>query len=475
MVAQWGIPEGFGGIEPAATSVIESGAPYSVEGSECVYVPVGMCNGHVVLVVHRQRSLALPSSTAKAPPSVAAPFEGRLGIGQPMLELARGLEKSAAGEEKIMLFGETGTGKTMIAQLIHEASPRRKMKFQVVDCSGLMPEQFESKFFGHEKGAFTGAVQMRVGALEEAKGGTLFLDEVGELPLEMQLRLLNTLENKTFHRMGASANARPKECDVRLIVATHCNLEEKVSLGQFRADLYYRLEGERFTIPALRERGDDLLRLAAQLLAELSRSTGPVPKHLTPAARKAIASFPWPGNVRELITVLRRASRAADSASVDVHHLALGGGSQGLTAGSTTVLPPAPGYALRATPITQPFETDAPNQKQIETFLVSFFKHWRTGAHESKDVLLTVLGQMGGGKPAKWLHYFRQGLLAGVGDSIEQNKLGDRERLDLRDAILSEAGDETGREAWAAAAARLLGAGARAAPLVKKAKEVAGS
>lgn len=475
LVAQWGIPkpESLGGIEEAAVSVIESGAPHAIESSGCVLVPVGKCDGHVVLKLYRTRAPTLPTSTAHVPLSVAAPFDGLLGSGPLMVEFARELEKLAAGEGKIILFGETGTGKTMIAQMIHDASHRRGA-FKVVDCSRLTSEQFEGEIFGHERGAYTGAQTARVGALEAARGGTLFLDEIGDLPLELQLRLLNAVENATFHRMGASANALPRQCDVRLITATHRDLKEGVRLGAFREDLYFRL-GRRIDVPALRERGEDVLRLADRLLSNLARSIGAPPKQLTIAARKAISSYHWPGNVRELITTLDHAIRMVPGNSIDAGDLGDAAAAPVPTA-SLTVLPPARNSEIRATPTTpRPGEADAPNQKQIERFLVSFFKAWRTGAYESEDVLLTVLGKIGGGKPAQWLHYLRQGLLAGVDDSLEQNRLGDQERSDLRKAILSQAGGETGRDAWAIAAARLLGAGTKAAPLVKKAKEIVGT
>ena len=301
------------------------------------------------------------------------------------------------------------------------------------------------------------------------------MDEVGELPPELQRRLLNALENKTFHRMGASENSPPRDCNVRLVAATHCDLKEMVSQKLFREDLYYRLHESELTVPRLRERGEDVVRLAERLLADLSRSRGDSSRQLTPAARRAIASYDWPGNVRQLIGTLNQACTLAQGLSIDVQDLGAAAGSLCSTTGPSTVLPPAPDYVVRSPPTApQLCEADAPSQKQIETFLISFLRHWHNGAGESADALLAVLGHVGGGKPGKWLRYFRQGLLAGIGDAIEQNKLGDKERLELRDAILKEAGSETGRDAWAVAAARLLGAGAKAQPLVKKSKKVVG-
>jgi DNA-binding NtrC family response regulator len=212
------------------------------------------------------------------------------------------VEQAAASDSTVLIEGESGTGKEVLAEALHRASPRAERPFLVVDCGAIAPSLVESELFGHEKGAFTGADRLRIGALEEASGGTLFLDEIGELPLEQQVKLLRALESREVRRLGAS---KPKSIDVRVIAATHRRLDKLVASSQFRQDLYYRLAVIKVHVPSLRDRPEDILLLARRFLAELKPSLDPSAL-LSDAVSTALVSHRWPGNVRELRNVVQR-------------------------------------------------------------------------------------------------------------------------------------------------------------------------
>jgi two-component system, NtrC family, nitrogen regulation response regulator GlnG len=204
----------------------------------------------------------------------------------------------------VLIHGETGVGKELVAEALVQASPRAEGPLVVVDCSALAPSLIESELFGHEKGAFTGAVNQRVGAFERANGGTIFLDEVGELPLELQPRLLRALERREVQRLGGKG---PVSVDVRVLAATHRPLEEEVNAGRFRADLFYRLSVLRVDVPPLRDRRDDIPSLVSHFL-------GP---QTTMDARtlERLVSHAWPGNVRELRNAVERWKAGAEPLS----------------------------------------------------------------------------------------------------------------------------------------------------------------
>ncbi len=209
------------------------------------------------------------------------------------------LPRLAAADATILLEGETGTGKSLLAEAIHEASPRAAGPFVVVDCGAIPPTLIESELFGHEKGAFTGAATARVGAFESARGGTLFLDEIGELPLEMQPKLLRALEERVVKRVGGNDSIR---LDLRLIAATNRELREEVNRGRFRSDLYYRVATMRLRVPPLRERREDIPLLAAHFYAQYAPGGEPPAELITSLVRQD-----WPGNVRELRSAVERA------------------------------------------------------------------------------------------------------------------------------------------------------------------------
>jgi DNA-binding NtrC family response regulator len=207
------------------------------------------------------------------------------------------LEKIAVSDATVLIEGETGTGKDCTAEAIHHASKRAGGPFIVIDCSAIPANLLESELFGHESGAFTGAVDRRIGAFEQASNGTLFLDEVGEMPAELQPKLLRALESREIRRVGGRTTVR---CDLRIIAATNRDLSAEVNRGSFRADLYYRLAVVRIALPPLRERVGDLPVLVAHLLARIGASSATIAELTAPDYLAALAAAPWPGNVREL-------------------------------------------------------------------------------------------------------------------------------------------------------------------------------
>ncbi|MBI2922460.1 MAG: sigma-54-dependent Fis family transcriptional regulator [Planctomycetes bacterium] len=233
-------------------------------------------------------------------------------------------EQLAGTDSPVLLEGETGTGKEVVASFLHRRSPRAEGMFSVVNCGALSESLIDAELFGYEKGAFTGATESRPGVLEVADGGTLLLDEIGDLPPPGQIRLLRFLEHGLIRRVGSS---REQPVDARVLAATHRNLETEVKEGRFREDLWHRLVVFRLAIPPLRERRDDIVPLATEFL---SRAAGPgvPPLALAESARNALLSWPWPGNVRELSHAIERAAFAARSAGAGEileAHLALPG------------------------------------------------------------------------------------------------------------------------------------------------------
>ncbi len=230
------------------------------------------------------------------------------------------LEKVARTASTVLLQGESGTGKEVAAQAVHAWSPRKDGPFVAVNCAALPESLLESELFGHEKGAFTGAVERRRGRIELADGGTFFLDEIGELKPDLQAALLRVLESRSFERVGGS---RTIQVDVRWVAATNRDLHAMIQEGTFREDLYHRLSVFPVRLPPLRERREDVLPLTEALLPKIAGSIGvPVPK-LTGAAREIISSARWPGNVRELTNLLERAVILADGQMIGAEHLIL--------------------------------------------------------------------------------------------------------------------------------------------------------
>ncbi|MGE0160800.1 MAG: sigma 54-interacting transcriptional regulator [Gemmatimonadales bacterium] len=247
-------------------------------------------------------------------------FEGIVGSSEALRSTQRLIEQVARTESTVLLLGETGTGKELIARAIHTMSPRAPRPIIKVNCGAISPSLIESELFGHERGAFTGAARRRIGRFELADGGTLFLDEVGELPPDAQVKLLRVLQEQEFERVGGD---RTIQVDVRLIAATNRDLEEEVRQGRFRADLYYRLNVFPVRVPPLRERAGDIPILARHFVEQFARKLSKPLKDLSAGSLERLRRYPWPGNVRELQNVLERACVLADSAIVEVGDLQL--------------------------------------------------------------------------------------------------------------------------------------------------------
>ena len=243
-----------------------------------------------------------------------------------MLKVARTIERVAAADVSVMLLGASGTGKELLARGLHDASPRRKGAVVAINCSAIPENLLESELFGHEKGAFTGAVKSTEGKIELAHGGTLFLDEVGDIPLPLQVKLLRFLQERVIERVGGRV---PIAVDTRVVCATHRNLEAMVAEGSFREDLYYRLAEIVVRIPALSERPGDAVLLARHFVQQYAPRLNPLVKGLAPDALAKIDQWGWPGNVRELENRIKRAVIMADGKLIGAADLDFSDGAEG--------------------------------------------------------------------------------------------------------------------------------------------------
>ncbi|HEY1503245.1 MAG TPA: PEP-CTERM-box response regulator transcription factor [Stellaceae bacterium] len=249
-----------------------------------------------------------------------SPIDGVVGASPQMSRTLRTVEKIAPTDVAVLLLGESGTGKEVLAQAIHRLSLRAKKPFVAINCAAIPETLLESELFGHEKGAFTGAVKQTIGKIETAHGGTLFLDEIGDVPLPMQVKLLRFLQDQVVERIGGH---RPIQVDVRIICATNQNLDEFMASGKFREDLYYRLNEVRMMIPPLREREGDALLLATYFLKKFNGQFNRKLKGFGSDALAAIATHPWRGNVRELENRVKRAVVMADGVTISETDLEL--------------------------------------------------------------------------------------------------------------------------------------------------------
>jgi DNA-binding NtrC family response regulator len=237
-----------------------------------------------------------------------------------MRHLLETIGRVARSHVNILLTGENGTGKSLLAQYIHHQSDRSAQPFIVVNMGSISESLFESEMFGHVKGAFTDARDTRIGRFEIANGGTLFLDEIGNIPLAQQAKLLTVLEDCSFQKVGSS---RTDRVDVRVISATNANIDQMIADQQFRKDLLYRLNAVEMEIPPLRDRSEDIPLLAEHFVRSLGQQYGREPLVLAPAAQQVLARYAWPGNVRELHNVLERAVILSQGSPIDVEHLML--------------------------------------------------------------------------------------------------------------------------------------------------------
>lgn len=230
-------------------------------------------------------------------------FPGIIGKSLPLLLALDQAVQVAPFDTTVLIFGETGVGKEGVAQTIHRNSHRRQKPFIKINCAAIPDTLIESELFGHEKGAFTSAVERRIGKFEQAQGGTILLDEIGEIPLATQVKLLRVLQEKELERLGGKTTIK---IDVRIIAATNRNLYQEVAAGRFRLDLYYRINVFPITVPALRERKDDVPLLANYFLQKFAGSSGDLHKQLSPQSMEQLIGYPWPGNIRELQNVIER-------------------------------------------------------------------------------------------------------------------------------------------------------------------------
>lgn len=251
-----------------------------------------------------------------------SPLDGVIAASPAMLQVCRQVERVASANVAVLITGESGTGKEVIARAIQRASPRAAKPFVAINCAAIPGNLLESELFGHEKGAFTGAVRQTIGKVEQAHTGTLFLDEIGDMPVDLQAKLLRFLQNRTIERIGGR---REIEVDVRIVSATNRNLEEAMHSGAFREDLYYRLNEVSIALPPLRDRPGDAVLLAKFFLTKHAEGLGRPPKGFTPDAVAAIAAYGWPGNIRELENRMRRAMLMAEGKSITAADIALPG------------------------------------------------------------------------------------------------------------------------------------------------------
>jgi two-component system, NtrC family, response regulator AtoC len=296
--------------------------------------------------------------------------EGIVGHSGKLKEVIDRVRLVAPSKATILIDGESGTGKELIAQAIHQASPRARAPFIAVHCAALSENLLESEIFGHERGAFTGAMEKRVGRFEAADGGTLFLDEIGEISASTQVKLLRFLETKAVERVGGS---KPIQLDVRLVAATNRDLEKMVREGKFREDLYFRLNVVRITLPPLRERADDIPVLLAYYIKHFAQENGVPALTIEPGALRYLQAYPWPGNIRELrnftenAVVMHRGSKLTEydlEARFRGERLALpapAGGESGIAA----VLPAGGGAGVSASVAGGPSFSVEENEKRL--------------------------------------------------------------------------------------------------------------
>lgn len=244
-------------------------------------------------------------------------FRSLVGVSQAVTKVRQLIEQVADTEANVLILGDSGTGKEVVARNLHYHSDRRDKPFVPVNCGAIPPDLLESELFGHEKGAFTGAISARQGRFELANGGTLFLDEIGDMPLAMQVKLLRVIQERVFERVGSNKSIK---ADVRIIAATHRNLEDEITEGRFREDLFYRLNVFPIEMPSLSQRAEDIPLLLEELIVRMENNKrGSV--RLTTATISALQQYDWPGNVRELSNLVERLLIMFPNGVVDVHDL----------------------------------------------------------------------------------------------------------------------------------------------------------
>jgi len=309
-------------------------------------------------------------------------FEEIVGNSPALLELLRRVGHVAPTDSSVLIYGETGTGKELIARAIHDRSARKNRPLVKVNCSAISAGLVESELFGHVKGAFTGAIERRIGRFELADGGTLFLDEVGELPLETQVKLLRVLQEREFEPVGSNRSVR---VDVRIIAATNRNLQESISAGKFRSDLFYRLNVFPLEVPPLRERRPDIPQLAMFFLSRYSRNLGKRMEGISAAATERFKSYSWPGNVRELQNVIERALILSHGPILELD-------PELASVSAPEVLPDAPSEAAAETRPGGPSLSMLPTLEEVERAHISAVLQQTRGVIEGANGAAKTLG-----------------------------------------------------------------------------------
>ncbi|RON25807.1 MULTISPECIES: sigma-54-dependent transcriptional regulator [Pseudomonas] len=273
----------------------------------------------------RLRELVTSALSLPAPGGASSTIDRRLlGDSLPMRSLRKQIDKLARSQAPVYISGESGSGKELVARLIHDQGPRASRPFVPVNCGAIPSELMESEFFGHRKGSFSGAIEDKPGLFQAAQGGTLFLDEVADLPLAMQVKLLRAIQEKAVRSIGGQQET---VVDVRILCATHKDLDTEVAAERFRQDLYYRLNVIELRVPPLRERRDDIELLANNMLKRLATGTGQPAAKLHPQALDALKSYRFPGNVRELENMLERAHTLCENKQIEASDLRLAEGN----------------------------------------------------------------------------------------------------------------------------------------------------
>ncbi|WP_241331615.1 sigma-54-dependent transcriptional regulator [Chryseobacterium arthrosphaerae] len=300
----------FGNITDAVQAMKNGAYDYLVKGDD---------NEKIIPLVYKALDKVKDNrSRIIQPASIAKGFEQIIGKSPAILQAKKLAEKVALTDAAVLLTGETGTGKEVFANAIHEGSDRKKNSFVAINCSAFSKEILESELFGHKQGAFTGALKDKKGLIEEANGGTLFLDEIGEMPVELQAKLLRVLETKEFIKMGET---KISKSDFRLVAATNRDLEQEIKQGNFREDLYFRLNVFEITLPALRERKEDLKMLARNFIDLFSNKLHLTSVEVTPDYYKALEKNDWKGNIRELRNAVERSLILMDHNTLDAESL----------------------------------------------------------------------------------------------------------------------------------------------------------
>ena len=375
----------------------------------------------VVRKALRTRDLASADASrdvAVSPPKEGAARFGIIGESQPIQDLYAIIERVADRPTTVLITGESGTGKELVARALHENSSRRERPFIKVNCAAIPKDLMESELFGYERGAFTGAVASKPGRFELASGGTLFLDEIGEIPNEMQVKLLRVLQESEFERVGGIKTIR---VDVRLVAATNRDLKREIASGSFREDLFYRLNVVSIALPALRERRSDIPPLVSYFIAKFNARLRKNVEGVEPDAIERLASYGWPGNIRELENVIERAVLFADGARIRLEDL-----SEEVRVGtsqpSATPSPSGPADVPRPSTSSQ----EAPSDDDESASLADGLKEQVKAAMSKleRDLIVRALKQTQGNvtHAARLLKISRKGL------QLKMKELGLRER-----------------------------------------------